>query len=1212
MVRCLGEGAIGVVYEALDRDRGTRVAIKTLRKVSDEARARFEHEFRALQDIRHPNLVALGELIHDHEQSFLTMELVEGINLLEYVRAPNRKPMDAHFDEQRLRDSLRQLAEALSVLHEAGLVHRDVKPSNVRVTREGRVVLLDFGLVIDVAENNPWTEGAGGTPAYMAPEQALSASVGPEADWYALGVLLYEALTGRVPFEGAPLHVMMCKQKEEPSAPRALCRDIPADLDALCAALLRFDPVARPRGRHVLRALGSRDAALGRYTTQTQETPFVGRAEELALLRAALRESRTGHPVTVVIEGPSGVGKTALAERFAQGVSLEDPEAVVLAGRCYAEDLRPFQGVTEIVESLVSFLRAVDGSEADGLVPAKPLPLVKMFPALRRVEAIMERSRGSAQPSPALVGHRTRAFEGLRELLARVSEGRSVVMFLDDADEIDADSLALLAELVRPPGAPKLLVVLATQRPPPALPGVVRRLSLAPFSLHEGQALAAALLERVESDDPAAAERLARCVAGDPLAIEMTALHWAHAPDLTGGAPERHIIGSLVTGLDEVARLVLETTAVASAPLGADVLERVAGVSKQLFRQSVSMLRILHLVRSTGGRTGRNTGPESAERIDAYHERVRAAVFASLSEPRRAEIHRSIAIALEMSQLPDLSGLAIHWGGAGNVQQMAHYAGLAAGEAVERLAFGCAARLYERALSGERSSEERKNVLVKLGEARAHAGLGRDASDAFALAADEATGSEGLDLRRRAAEELLMIGDIEGGTRKLRDVAARIGIWMPSSAITTVVGLFLFRVALWIRGMRFALRGMRFALREEESIPAHEVTRIWTSGGVARVLSVINAPLAKYFHARMLLFALRAGSAYGLAYALAFEAAWVAAKGVRTRDRTDRLLSLADQLAQRSGVPRALGSVTAYHAYVAFSHGLDVESKGFYERSIEFTLDRATSGISVLRHIQIASLITCAALGDLQEVSVQLRSLVRDAMDRGDVTVSTNARIFQYLWRGWLRDGDSREVRAAIEEAMGRLSRGRYPSQQHWANGALAEMDLYDGRGREAFERVARDFPRARRARRFIVERVHVVARERRARCAILAASQETRPSERARLLRVARRDARWLRSAPPDYAKPWGDVVEAGVCSVQGDRAGTVAALERAIEGLDRAHDRFAAACVRMRLGALLGSADAAGRGRAILEAGEAFMRAQGVKDPHRLAAGVVPGILA
>jgi hypothetical protein len=777
-------------------------------------------------------------------------------------------------------------------------------------------------------------------------------------------------------------------------------------------------------------------------------------------------------------------------------------------------------------------------------------------------------------------------------------------MLLDDAHEIDADSLALLTELARPPGAPKLLVVLATQGPPPALAGVVRRLSLAPLSLREGQALAAALLERVESDDPAAAERLARCSAGDPLAIGMTALHGPRAPDLPGSAPLRHIIGSLMAGLDEVARFVLETTAVAGAPLRADVLERVAGVSKQLFRQSVSMLRILHLVRSTG--------QQGAERIEACHERVRAAVLALLDEPRRSEIHRSIAIALEMSELPDVSGLAIHWGGAGNVQQMAHYAGLAAGEAVERLAFGCAARLYERALSGERSSEERRKLLVKLGEARAHAGLGREASDAFALAADAAAGSEGLDLRRRAAEELLMIGDIEGGTRKLRDVATRIGIWMPSTTITTVVGLFLFRAALWVHGMRFALGGLRFALRkelrEEESIPAREVRRIWTSGGVARVLSTINAPLAAYFHARMLLSALGAGSAYGLSYALALEAAFVAAKGVRTRDRTDRLLSLADQLAEKSGVPRAQTSVTAFRAYVAYGQGRDVDSKGFHERSIEFALDRATSGISALRHMQLLSLMTCAALGDLQDVSGQLRSLVREAMDRRDVMVSTNARILPYLWRGWLRDGDSGEVRAAIEEAMSRLSHGRYPSQEHWACGALAELDLYDGRGREAFERVARDFPRAWRARRFIVERVHVVARERRARCAILAASQETQDSERAGLLGVALGDARWLRSAPPDYAKPWAAVVEAGVCSLQGNRAGTVAALEQAIEGLDRAHDRFAAACARMRLGVLLGT----DTGRAILEAGEAFMRAQGVKDPHRLAAGVVPGILA
>src|SRR5262249_5065719 len=126
-------------------------------------------------------------------------------------------------DVTRLRDTLPQLCLGLCALHAAGKVHRDVKPSNVRVTPDGRVKILDFGLVADSVD----AEVVGASrfavpPRYMAPEQATSQPIGPAADWYAVGVMLYEALTGRAPFLGPPLDVLSDKQRREPIAPRTI------------------------------------------------------------------------------------------------------------------------------------------------------------------------------------------------------------------------------------------------------------------------------------------------------------------------------------------------------------------------------------------------------------------------------------------------------------------------------------------------------------------------------------------------------------------------------------------------------------------------------------------------------------------------------------------------------------------------------------------------------------------------------------------------------------------------------------------------------------------------------------------------------------------------------------------------------------------------------------------------------------------------------
>ena len=262
------------------------MALKTLRHPNPEALARLKREFRAMQDLQHPSLVALRELVAEDGRWYLVMDLVEGVDFISWVRAVPLAPAPEGsgvrelataptvralptiaadtpvFDEARLRAALRQLVEALAACHRAGFVHRDVKPSNVLVTRAGKVVVLDFGLVVETRADAS-TLAVVGTPTYMAPEQAASDDVGPEADWYAVGVLLYEALTGRAPIRGGGAAGHAAQAERAPPRRRARsAAGVPADLDAAVhrAAEPRSRASGRARRRCCARSGGERAA----------------------------------------------------------------------------------------------------------------------------------------------------------------------------------------------------------------------------------------------------------------------------------------------------------------------------------------------------------------------------------------------------------------------------------------------------------------------------------------------------------------------------------------------------------------------------------------------------------------------------------------------------------------------------------------------------------------------------------------------------------------------------------------------------------------------------------------------------------------------------------------------------------------------------------------------------------------------------------------
>src|SRR5712692_10569626 len=556
----LGAGGYGVVYRAVDRQRNHLVALKTLRNVAATALVHFKQEFRALADVSHPNLVTLYELSsHDH-QWFFTMELVDGVNFLWYVRgetypaesgstsavsaaipaepAPDDGAVEAApqgaLNLPRLRRALPQLAEGVLALHDAGKLHRDIKPSNVLVTREGRVVLLDFGLVAELDPPQTHTRDQGGTPAYMSPEQVAGLPLTEASDWYNVGAMLYQALTGRLPFSGPAPEVMRRKQQGEPAPPHELAPGVPRDLDELCRDLLRRDPASRPAGREVLRALMGSSAAILAPSFPPGPALFVGREQHLEALRDAFQTSKAGRAVIVAVHGGSGMGKSALVRRFL--VELKDlhGEAVVLIGRCYERESVPYKALDALVDALSRYLRRLPSAQAEAYLPHDILALAKVFPVLRQVGAV-NRARRAVLDIPDSLELQRRAFRALRELFVRVADRQPLVLFIDDLQWGDVDSGTLLEHLMSPPDPPALLLIgcyrseeantapllkSVLSKRPPDVSLEMRDIVVGELSASEAQELARALIGGEPEARNGRAEAIARESRGNPYFIE--------------------------------------------------------------------------------------------------------------------------------------------------------------------------------------------------------------------------------------------------------------------------------------------------------------------------------------------------------------------------------------------------------------------------------------------------------------------------------------------------------------------------------------------------------------------------------------------------------------------------------------------------------------------------------------------------------------------
>src|SRR6059058_3312298 len=243
ILRKLGSGGMADVYLAEDQELGRRVALKLLdeRHASDEQFVeRFRREAQSAAGLNHPNIVSIFDRGRAEGTYYIAMEYLDGRTLKELLVRNGPTPIPIAIDYAR------QILGALAFAHRNGIIHRDIKPHNIVVGGDGRLKVTDFGIARSGASQMTEAGSIVGTAQYLSPEQARGAPVDPRSDLYSLGIVLYEMLTGQVPFTGdAPVEIAMKHLSAIPDPPSKLREGVPHDLDAVVLRALAKEPDQR-------------------------------------------------------------------------------------------------------------------------------------------------------------------------------------------------------------------------------------------------------------------------------------------------------------------------------------------------------------------------------------------------------------------------------------------------------------------------------------------------------------------------------------------------------------------------------------------------------------------------------------------------------------------------------------------------------------------------------------------------------------------------------------------------------------------------------------------------------------------------------------------------------------------------------------------------------------------------------------------------------
>ncbi|MBI4575075.1 MAG: protein kinase [Planctomycetes bacterium] len=1041
VVRPLGHGAMGTVFLVEDLAMaGRQVALKAL-PAGPRGSVQLEYlrqEFRALSALRHPHVVPVHDFGVDGPSgvAYFTMDHVPGVDFLE---ATQGRPLT------EICGLSVQLCRGLEFLHARGYVHHDLKPANVLVSRERgeeRARLLDFGLVGGIRSTLP--PSARGTVHYMAPEVLRHDRVDARTDLYSLGVMLYEAVAGRLPFRGdSSREVARAHLRSAPEAPRRLRPDCPPALEDLILRLLAKYPADRPRSANeVILELNRRmglDHALETHETRgcwALTARLVGRDATLADLAAALGGAPGGPPATL-LEGAAGLGKSRLLRELRHRLELAGVAWCEASGR--EGGASPYGALGRVVRGLAA--RA--GAEA----------LAPLAPELGKVAPGLVEGAGSRPPVPLdPPEERERLHDALARLALAAGALGPLVIGLDDLDRADEPTVDWLLDLARRlqrrarDGGPAARLALVLAYRPEDLPpahrralgragseGAARRVVLAPLAADEVEALARSMLP-VADEEGVLAARVAREAGGNPL-LAVEVLQWvaeqgalvhregrwrvdrARLEALRVPAGLGGVLEGRLEALGPRARVLVGVLAAAGEPVDLPLAAAAAGMSHPDFVRALAELERAALV---------GVGPGG---LGLVHPLVERMGREALPAAERARLHGAYLVEMlsrrgrpevtpEDADAPALAVHALELGRTGGpgLAQTSRYV-LAAAERCRRFHLHARALdLVRRALALASADDREARWALHGLAARLHRHRG-EWGEAVAAARAQVECGRGLDLRRRV-EALLALGACEA--EATRPGAAREA----------------FRLAR--EELAGALDATHAALAAR--VDAEEGCLEAARGDHAAALPRLEGAVA----------ALRAaGDAPGLAVALNGMA--VALQAARSRERAAACLEEARGLFQARGDEARSASAEGNLAGILYLQGRHAEAAAALGRALEGAR-RAGYRRGVAIHLENLGLVR-ARRGDHDGAAEALRESLEIRGDLGDG--GGQGRCLAQLGSIACARGDLPAALEAFREALDRLRAPPGGPREAIALGGLADALGERGDYGEALARCA-------------------------------------------------------------------------------------------------------------------------------------------------------------